>query len=718
MQVKKMKLKFIQIRKCRKNHKSGEKGQAFLLVLILLLVGTLIISSTLAFIGASIKTNGPYISNTNDLYAAEAGVQDGENNVLNQTVNGLNTLFNATNYNEYDYADTWSYNLPNQVNNDSVNVSVQNVWVPAIDDNTPGWYPTVSNPLPGDGAVTPPSQTEASTIINDTNLVVTGGVTSAASKIYKLNIAYIGSVSLPIISVGVWLPQGFTYNTGSSNLQGLYSTEQVVKWAGNEAVIWSFPSTTTFSNLQNSLGQAVNGSFSIGITFTYATALTSLPDALGWIDVTPAGTTTTGFPYYYSWNADVDDYNIISVAGHTQIQTYVPASSIRGLGSAINGDYVTAGGSLMTMGPGESQSNDPHGIRYTLLSDDPSTVNNIPTGSSIVAAYLYWSGWLQNSSEHLGVNYGTDYGTEVNFSINGHQVCFNGSGGYLRGSTPITSTENQTQPTNATGNGDYSYSCNCDVTALVQGELKAETGNASNPGNATYDIGPASGFVLGDTGNEWSYAGWSLILIYSGPTTFGHQLYLYDTFRYAAGNGGGSGNGSDIDPTGATNGPGGVISGFIVPQEITGETNAASFTAFVGEGDWCYAGDFIAFNAPSQYWSNPWSIPDGNPSKLWDGITLSSSIDALPPYLPNTASQPDNVWNTNPQPGSNIGGSDGVDIKTFYITWDSGLLQPGATSARIDLPTQVDAWNLIYMIFSFRSSVTSGGPISYLITHR
>ena len=41
-------------------------------------VGTLIISSTLAFIGASIKTNGPYISNTNDLYAAEAGVRTGK----------------------------------------------------------------------------------------------------------------------------------------------------------------------------------------------------------------------------------------------------------------------------------------------------------------------------------------------------------------------------------------------------------------------------------------------------------------------------------------------------------------------------------------------------------------------------------------------------------------------------------------------------------------
>src|SRR5271157_3486963 len=91
-----MKIIIGRIKKLFKFQKKGENGQAFLLVLILLLVGTLIITSTLAFIGASIKTNGPYISNTNDLYAAEAGVQDGENNVVYQTDQGLNTLFKTT----------------------------------------------------------------------------------------------------------------------------------------------------------------------------------------------------------------------------------------------------------------------------------------------------------------------------------------------------------------------------------------------------------------------------------------------------------------------------------------------------------------------------------------------------------------------------------------------------------------------------------------------
>jgi hypothetical protein len=59
--------------------------------------------------------------------------------------------------------------------------------------------------------------------------------------------------------------------------------------------------------------------------------------------------------------------------------------------------------------------------------------------------------------------------------------------------------------------------------------------------------------------------------------------------------------------------------------------------------------------------------------------------------------------------------ADGVDIDTFYVTWESGLLEPGDTSAQIDINTGTDIWNLVYMIVSFRSEVTSGGTISYIV---
>ena len=149
--------------------------------------------------------------------------------------------------------------------------------------------------------------------------------------------------------------------------------------------------------------------------------------------------------------------------------------------------------------------------------------------------------------------------------------------------------------------------------------------------------------------------------------------------------------------------PGGFISGFIVPDQIPGELNAAGLTVFVGEGDDCYDDDFIAFNAPDSYQTHPQDIPDSY--KLWDG-TSSTAVPGS-----NTSSHPNNVWN-----GMSVDlTADGVDIDTFSITWASGMLQPHDTSARINMYTGTDNWNLIYIIISFRSSVTTGNALSYLI---
>jgi hypothetical protein len=69
--------------------------------------------------------------------------------------------------------------------------------------------------------------------------------------------------------------------------------------------------------------------------------------------------------------------------------------------------------------------------------------------------------------------------------------------------------------------------------------------------------------------------------------------------------------------------------------------------------------------------------------------------------------------------------NNGVDIDTLgidptattpqYITWTSGILQEGNTSATIYLHTETDVWNLIYIVISFRSVTTTGGSLSYLI---
>jgi hypothetical protein len=138
------------------------------------------------------------------------------------------------------------------------------------------------------------------------------------------------------------------------------------------------------------------------------------------------------------------------------------------------------------------------------------------------------------------------------------------------------------------------------------------------------------------------------------------------------------------------------------------ETEAAKLTVFVGEGDDWITGEFIAFNAPEIYWKNPATAqPQNIPNsyKLWDGKTSVVSPAS------NTIAQPNNVWNGL----SLVTSADGIDIDTFHIPWSSGVLSPGDTSAHIDIYTAQDNWNMIYIIISFRSSVTTGGSLMYLI---
>jgi len=152
------------------------------------------------------------------------------------------------------------------------------------------------------------------------------------------------------------------------------------------------------------------------------------------------------------------------------------------------------------------------------------------------------------------------------------------------------------------------------------------------------------------------------------PRDKGAPALPYDTFAYAA-----EDSNVDFDSNGS---PGGSISGFLAPDEIKDEDYAARLTCFVGEGDDCYEGDSMTINED---------------------------------YLSNAKSPWYNVWNSA-SPGLTV---DGIDIDTFTIEYPT--IKPGDTSAQVDLPTQTDSWNLVYIILSFRSTITTGGTISYLI---
>ena len=194
----------------------------------------------------------------------------------------------------------------------------------------------------------------------------------------------------------------------------------------------------------------------------------------------------------------------------------------------------------------------------------------------------------------------------VYFKIDGQQVYFNGTTP-ASGAYDIIAASSEIIPNLTSGVfKGYSYACFKDVTALVREYTTVDAGEDTehSPGIATYTVGNVDA-TLGIDGGDYqlAHAGWSLILIYTSLQTTGHQLYLFDRFTYAD-------DYSDLDFDRDGN-PGGDISGFMVPErvEINGvpEENVAKLTVFVGEGDEWIEDDFIAFQAPDEYWDNDYT---------------------------------------------------------------------------------------------------------------
>ena len=766
-------MQFFKIGSISKGRKNREKGQVFAIVLVLLLIVSAIIIGTLTVVGTTLKTNRTYINNTTSLYSAEAGIQDGIWNLLYQSSSDLADATTGllkqdssqstpkVDYTEYDFNDDgWKYQLPDPatgsttptytINTYPVDVTIKNVWVPLIDtDSTPPWIPSATEPSPP-GGTTPPSTIEANNVLNNTggtagkNLSVSGQLVTNLT--YEVDIVYTGTTSLPILSIGCWLPQGFNYANGSSNLQQtspnppLYATEQVLPCAGNQAVVWTFPSGTTFASLLAALGETG----SIKITFHYvATNPNKTPDAVGWIVNTP----NIDFPYSYTWNADVKVHKIIAGAGTTEIESFLPSSGVRNLGSAIAGDYLATGGSVLTDLNGD-------GLRETTLSSSSSTVSGVPSDAMVEGAFLYWAGWVRgdningnlptlyydpsvtlvvnsSGSQTITADPSTDHediiwydevrsGRSGTITFTPTSKIVNGSGTHFTGDVnvddkispnvknaggtydwyTVASIQSDTKLTLTANSGSslagsnycvfdgYYYGCKKDVTEIVRNYSNGAVAGppkVKGKGNGNYTISDlyadtASVQHPGNIGDS-AYAGWSLVIVYSDANTTGHQLYLFDVFRSIPNN---SGN-NLFD-----------ISGFITPNRIASESTSADavkLTVFVGEGDNKHTPDHVGLFDKSgvEHW-------------LWDGVTTNN----------NTQSNPNNAFNSQ-----SIGlNAPGVDIDTFHIPWADNIIKAGDVSAKINIYTNSDGLVSIYVIASFRSEITSGGSISYLIRKR
>lgn len=785
-----------------------EKGQALILVMILLLVGGLIVTPLLSFMGTGLIAGRVFEEKAADLYAADAGVEDG---IWQIKYDHLGDKFGGA-YDPYDYGTPYVYPTLLDVNDRDVKVTIENIWIPLSPVDAPANPDDARVIIEGSGGDHP-------------KLIITGSVPTAST--FKIKIQYYPEVGedLQISTLGIWLPPGFTYgppgwdetqpDPSDLNSTGISYTLSIQSHASGQAVIWDFGSGAYFDGSTQvppepsfpgvgPLDYPMTGE----ITFPFDGPVGQSPEAVSWID--------TNLNLYggitYTWDADTKVYKVTSEAHrditeppNTTIDAYTAKSEIREFGGAIAGDYRAIGNSLMI------QSRPYPSTRYRdiLLDSSPATLSDIPEDAEVTAAYLYWSGWFEEGMETIifedecsnfsnwsnpasdwGISSGTfrghhqpdapdshryltmqssldlssyasgtvkvswqqwengylessdalrfqfssdggsSWGSLItafsndigswpqsfsytvpdqyltnNFMMRFYLDYFGGSGEYCyidnieivesllaadetcifeidgspvyfdngvptQGSGEITADISQVINNLDYGNPHgYSYSSFKDVTDLVR-EFSQEGVAGNRPGNATYTVGSVDADE--DKNDEWAYAGWSLILIYSSPETQGHQLYLYDDFLY-----------KDHDDTfldfDQDGDEGGTISGFLVPDPVAGEVNAAKITCFVGEGDDWYDGDYFNFND----------------TKLDDG---TSSLN--------------DVWN-----GRSIGMSaEGVDIDTFYVTWASDLLEPGDTSAQIDMWTEIDIWNLVYIIMSFRSEVTAGGTLTYLVS--
>jgi len=719
----------------------GEKGQALIIVLVLMLVGGLIIAPLLSHMSTGIWVGKVvYEEKMYRLYAADSGIEDALWQVKNERLTSLPGFgaYDQYKYSAFSSSYKWSYNLYDihheNVNDKDVTITLENVWIPK-DISAPdyGQAKLIIEGTPG----------------NPPPLIIVGSM--PATNTYQIKIIYYYGGSsdptgqnLKVDKIGIWLPPGFGYDgnctLASDTDTDDYGTPVVTDYRSGKAVVWSFGSLALYKFPPTTSGSPMVKSF----TFKYTGPLGQSPGAaLSWINTD----TDLGGGLTYTWDADTKVYKLLSTATdatekQVEVEAYAAKVEMRQLGTAMSGDYVAVGNFLLK--PSGTTGVDREYRDQLYLQNDATIQNSsssgagyIPPGATVEAAYLYWSGWIDyhywywktttpqgwrwssDSNNDTGLQYPSSPTptnltalVETNAKVN--TVKFNGN-------TIITHNwqvqENENHPRS------WSYSCFYDVTDLklsddVSAKQHIEDAMKVTNGTYTFTLGHADAVVSPPTSNlrpgfdgsssnqatymfdfygtsnstgyplgtpatklsgQWNtaqggrvaYAGWSLIIIYSSPATKGHQLYLYDDLRNC-------GSYQTLQFS---------ISGFLAPDEIkTGGDYAAKLTCFVGDGDdkavdSDYGGDRISIK----------------------GQTGTET------YLSNTQSPSDDVWNSK-SPGLQAAG---VDIDTFTVNYPA--INPGDTLATVKMPTQFDQYNLIYIILSFRSTITTGGTITYLV---
>jgi hypothetical protein len=658
-----------------------ESGMAVLsLVLMLAMVGAVILPALLGLMSTASKAGQVEERKTGEFYSADAGINAALWRIKTDgKLDWLNSDNGKWEEDVYGHSPAYeTYTLPLAPNGNSVVYTIAPKWV-------------LEN-LETPNATQQRTPAENVKVYGSYNGTGTNGRGS-----YKILVYYDGNAGgLGINRIGCWLPPGFEYVLGSSNLETTqnlpgrpYCEPTVTPFRGGHSVIWEYSNPVDF-NLFEPPGTQKE------LTFEF-TPNQVCRGEFSWL----SDNDTAGINYL-AWSA-LNVFEVRSTATSPSGESTTAISySIRevgdSFGSAIEGDYYAFGRTLMRDSVNSDQQ-----YRDRLYQESTYTVTAIPSNAQVEKVLLYWTGWKckpWTSSDPAGKKVDS---VACRILVNG--VTF---------SENITSTQTQSQIISSSGSPHgWSYSCFADITERVKDFFSSHGGGYI--GNGGYTVGhtdfvagskpstgepwyalynynsgdnspPFSGesvvgytrYPLGSPRNggsrdniaspyyedypstgkdEWAYAAWSVIIVYSSPATLGHQLYRFDEFYYC----------DSAHPLTK------VISGFVVP-DLVNETDAAKLTCFVGEGDDRYNSDTIKMNGTT--------LPEGSPST--------------------------DIWNSRCYPSGDVG----IDIDTFPLS--ATVIGPeGTNTATVLLQTGTDCWNLVYMILSFRSKLSAGDVFMY-----
>jgi hypothetical protein len=729
-----------------------EAGQVLPMALVLLLLGGIIIIPTLNFATTNLRATRAVDQHTRELYAADAGVED-----------ALWYLQSEQRVAIKNPSDTWpmpTYPLDEKINNKDVQVAIAHAWLLGGLLNLPEDEPLPANPP------------EDEDINANNHWTVLGAINIDYTHNYIVDISTSETSTALVDHIGVWLPQGYSYadnvtingvpigGTGDP-LHLVKNPDPAQPFRSGNVLIWDYSNTTfeTLSDISPGSSGTPSEKFPQSIRLSFDYTVDPFREARGF------------YPWIYlstgsriAWDVDAGFYHVVSTSftpptDNTTVEAYVPKGVIRyvsgssGATSAIQGDYIAIGNSLMTCCWTQQKTTPPPGqgcyqnscptccaanpyrnyapapVIFTVAAgytdgerESSATVDtggvspDVPSGAKIERAYLYWTAWLRGDKVWLESPALPGHGTwqwtncmdadgypnrwescslhttptvqEVNtwlaanaydgnayLAVNGTKVAQinagDPAGTVVAGRWVISQGSSDVQPS-------YQYACFADVTSQVTAITEALSG-------ATFTVAgvhahPAA--CADSTWNRSANAGWSMIIIYSSAEKKTHQIYLYEGCEHL------------YNQTHEF-----TIAGFAAPSADDlepGETNEARLTVFASEGD-ASAAEYLGFKGQNTSYYQLYDV--SNTTGVFNSISSAGEFTASPMYTCQATAEIsgidiDNYDRTRPLPN-------GMSL--------SDIVYPSDTSANIKVQSTGDGFEVIYVVFSVRSTAIPAG---------